>query len=84
MGWAEQRFPPLGPRPELAQEPRTTTPVAVPFFMITVTFVVTLRSATVLPCGRILVSDVTVTVTGVAPSAGVIVSVVPYWRWIHR
>ena len=53
-----------------------TTPVAVPFLPTTVTFVPTFRSATLLPSGRIFVSDVTVTVCDAPPVAGVSVSVV--------
>ena len=59
------------------QEGTTTTPVAVPFLLTTVTFVPTFRSATVLPSGRIFVSEVTVTICDAVPLAGVRVRVVP-------
>ena len=53
-----------------------TTAVAVPFLLTTVTFTRAFRSATVLSCGRILVSGPTVTVCAGLPFVGLIVSVV--------
>jgi hypothetical protein len=51
----------------------TAMPVAVPVLLTTVTFVPDVRSATVLPCGRILVSAEIATVW-LEPSASLIVS----------